>query len=292
MTVYDLIFKAGGLDDSIFKGNTFMRRADLIRYDKNSSLKKIIPIDLDSILKNKEFEHNVILKPNDLIRIYPKEIFTSKHSVSIDGVVINQGTYDFMEGMTVKDLILEAGGIADDVYNYKVEIARVDPDKLDADTFAEIIQVDMDKDYSIRDYAYNINNHNGSIEILRDEFKLMPYDYVSIRPDPYFGMQKKINIEGSVYFPGTYAILSPNETISDIIDRAGGLLPQAYPIASTFTRQGQSVKIDIRKVIKRPRSRENIFVQDNDSILLKTIFFKLLARLVLQVFINFQRDCE
>ena len=50
-----------------------------------------------------------------------------------------------MEGMTVKDLILEAGGIADDVYNYKVEIARVDPDKLDADTFAEIIQVDMDK---------------------------------------------------------------------------------------------------------------------------------------------------
>ena len=198
-----------------------MRRADLIRYDKNSSLKKIIPIDLDSILKNKEFEHNVILKPNDLIRIYPKEIFTSKHSVSIDGVVINQGTYDFMEGMTVKDLILEAGGIADDVYNYKVEIARVDPDKLDADTFAEIIQVDMDKDYSIRDYAYNINNHNGSIEILRDEFKLMPYDYVSIRPDPYFGMQKKINIEGSVYFPGTYAILSPNETISDIIDRAG-----------------------------------------------------------------------
>ena len=43
-------------------------------------------------------------------------------------------------------------------------------------------------------------------------------------------------------------------------------MPQAYPIASTFTRQGQSVKIDIRKVIKRPRSRENIFVQDNDSI--------------------------
>ena len=40
MTVYDLIFKAGGLDDSIFKGTTFMRRADLIRYDKNSSLKK------------------------------------------------------------------------------------------------------------------------------------------------------------------------------------------------------------------------------------------------------------
>ena len=37
------------------------------------------------------------------------------------------------------------------------------------------------------------------------------------------------------------------------------------PSASTFARQGQSVKIDIRKVIKRPRL-ENIFVQDNDSI--------------------------
>ena len=57
-----------------------------------------------------------------------------------------------------------------------------------------------------------------------------------------------------------------DETISNIIYRAGGLLPQAYPIASTFTRQGQSVKIDIRKVIKKPNSRENIFVQDNDSI--------------------------
>ncbi|MBA46233.1 MAG: hypothetical protein CMB31_06570 [Euryarchaeota archaeon] len=266
MTIYDLIFKAGGIDDALFKENTFMDRADLIRYDDNQITKKIIPIDLQNIVKDKNFEQNVVLKPNDLIHIYSRDIFTTNHTVSIDGAVTKKGVYEFKNGMTVKDLILEAGGITDNVYHYVVEIARVDPKKLDENTFAEIIKIDMDKDFSIDNYKYNIDKSSGNIDITREEMKLMPYDYVSIRPDPYFNIQKKVSINGSIYFPGDYAILSPYETIFDIIERAGGLLPQAYPIASSFTRKGQSVKIDIDRVIKKPKSTENIFIQDNDSI--------------------------
>ena len=33
MTIQDLVFKAGGFDDPLFKRNTFLERADLVRYN-------------------------------------------------------------------------------------------------------------------------------------------------------------------------------------------------------------------------------------------------------------------
>ena len=56
------------------------------------------------------------------------------------------------------------------------------------------------------------------------DFNLQPYDLVSIRPDPYFSNQKEFAISGEVLYPGLYTILSSNEKITSIIDRAGGLL--------------------------------------------------------------------
>ena len=61
-------------------------------------------------------------------------------------------------------------------------------------------------------------------------------------------------------------IIGPNETLSDIIDRAGGLRLNAYGAGSKFTRRSQSVKIDIDKILKRSHSEADIQVQDGDEL--------------------------
>ena len=53
MTIYDLLFKAGGFEDNEFRALTFLDRADLIRLSSNKINKKIITFDLKDVLNNK-----------------------------------------------------------------------------------------------------------------------------------------------------------------------------------------------------------------------------------------------
>ena len=99
------------------------------------------------------------------------------------------------------------------------------------------------------------------------DYKLNPYDLVSIRPDPFFNKkQKKISLKGEVLYPGDYTILNAKERVTDIINRAGGLLPSAYPEASTYTRKGLPLRVALDKIIKNPKSNLNFYIQDGDEI--------------------------
>ena len=112
MNIHDLLFKAGGFDDPQFKASTFLGRADLIRFDKERITQTIIPFNLGRVLVDKTDKHNFKLLSGDELRVYAEETFNSVRSVSINGVVRNPGTYSLKTGMTIKDLILEAGGNA------------------------------------------------------------------------------------------------------------------------------------------------------------------------------------
>ena len=264
MSMHDLIFRAGGFDDPLFKSQTFLERAELIRFDKDQINKLILPFNLNEILDNPNQESNLQLQSGDVIRIYPINYFNIIRPVSIDGAVRAPGTFELKSGMTVKDLILEAGGVSENVYRYKLEVARVDPLRGDEEIYTEIIELNMDNDYSIsgQDTIEMKTSNNSN----KDEFLLMPYDFVSIRPDPYFQLQEKIVISGEVYYPGSYAIRGPGETLADIINRAGGLKKNSFAIGSSFTRNGQSVQLDLNNILKRKRSKANINIQDGDII--------------------------
>ena len=54
MTLYDLIFKAGGYKDSEFKKKTYLDRAELVRVNIDSDEKELIPFNLGLVLKKKE----------------------------------------------------------------------------------------------------------------------------------------------------------------------------------------------------------------------------------------------
>jgi len=257
---------AGGFDDEVWKNQTFLGRADLLRHDEDRITRSIIPFNLGEILENTESTHNLQLQIGDEIRVYAQTIFNAEKIVSIGGVVNNPGQYTLKTGMTIKDLILEAGGISQSVFKYKIEIARIDPNKVSEDIFAETISLDMDDKFSISNIEYSRSSNPGRISVSRDGFKLMAFDYITVRPDQDFFMQKIITVNGAVYYPGDYTILSPNETIASIVERAGGLRRNAYPEASLLVREGQNINLSIKKALQQPGSKHNFKVLAGDII--------------------------
>ena len=256
MRFSDLVFKAGGFEDLIFKSQTMLSRADIYRYEKNRINKKIIKVNLGAILEDEQHEENIFLMPEDEIKIYSKKVFNLGKSVSIDGIINYPGRYDFKSGMTLKDLILESGGLQENVYRYRVEVARIDSLNENLNNYATSNIFNIDKSVSIGDSSSNKDL----------SFELKPFDLVFVRKDPFFRLQQKITIEGEVLYPGDYTILNSDEKISDIIKRAGGLLPNAYAEASKYFRGDADIKISLSKIIKNPRSHTNFKVQNGDKL--------------------------
>ena len=109
--------------------------------------------------------------------------------------------------MNLLDLILECSGLSNNRYKYRIEIARKEPEKISKTKFANIIVLEIRDDLKI------IKSELGeSIE----DIKLQPYDFIEVRSNPYLSKQRTVEIIGEVLYPGKYAILKYDETITDI----------------------------------------------------------------------------
>ena len=102
------------------------------------------------------------------------------------------------------------------------------------------------------------------------EVPIEPYDNVLIFRQPGFELQRTVTLLGQVRFPGTYALLSKDERLSSLINRAGGLNAQAYPEGLHFFRAANAagrVNIHLRNALTHPSSLDNIILQPGDTII-------------------------
>ena len=266
LKIKDLLFLAGGFDDSLHISKTFLQRADLIRRDNLSGLANIKSFDLASVIVADEKDiKNFDLLPGDTLRIYSNDIFKKSNLVTITGSVSSPGIYKLKNKMTLKDLILESGGFTDVGIDYRAEIASLDNENKDENIYATINTVYLENDSSNFSIYASDDSGVGRFNKQRDVL-LKPDDKITLYPSPYYKRQKIVRIGGFVHYPGEYVISSTKETVADIIKRAGGLHSNAYPLASRLIRGGNEIKISFRNVIKWPRSKNNFIVADGDSI--------------------------
>lgn len=137
--------------------------------------------------------------------------------VEIVGHVKHPGAYPLEEKMTLKDLVRAAGGFAQEAFTLDAELVRFeDNGKLQRETI--LVPV-------------SLANENSAMEL-----PLKPFDQLLVKRIPEWAEQESITLEGEVKFPGTYTI-ERGETLSSVIQRAGGLTSLAYPEAAIFLRE-------------------------------------------------------
>jgi protein involved in polysaccharide export with SLBB domain len=215
LRVADLIRKAEGLTEDAFTG-----RGQIIRLEEDLS-KGIRSFDVKKALAG-DTEHNWLLQREDEVIISSVQELRDSFQVSIQGEVRLPGKFDFANGLSLKDLIVQAGGLTDAAYK-TVEIARlVQRDSLTAsDTRAsEVIRTDI----------------NGDLSTAAANIQLLPYDVVTVRRKAGYQIPESVIVSGQVQYPGPYALNDRSERVSSVLQRSGGYTADAYPEGAYLKR--------------------------------------------------------
>jgi protein involved in polysaccharide export with SLBB domain len=208
MRISDLVQRADGLREDAFIG-----RAQLIRLKPNL-LKELVTINLSKALQ-KDPNENIFLQRED--ELYINSIVDLRDSLTVDllGEVRSQGRFNYVDSMTVKDLILMAGGF-NYAANKQIEVARLVQygDRVTNNQVATILKTEVNGDLS-----FNAGQEN---------FVLQPLDVVTITKKVGFTNPEVVSISGQVQNVGKYTLSTRVERVSDIVKRAGGLIGEAY----------------------------------------------------------------
>ena len=217
MSLKQLIDAAGGLrGDAFVEGGNILRTGD----DLGPETVSFTPL---KIMKGEE---NVSLKRDDEVIINSIFEIRDKFIVNIEGEVIRSGTFEWRKDLSVRDIILLAGGLSEaaaSTTEVLIEVSRRirNADVTDADfKQSEIIRIISSK---------NLNDEKVLL-------KLEPFDIVVVRPQPGYRQQQSIFVSGPVMYPGRYFLEKSGERISDVLRRAGGFTASADS-SSVFIRR-------------------------------------------------------
>jgi polysaccharide biosynthesis/export protein len=205
---------------------TFMDKVYVVRLNKDRT-KTHITVNLRAVLEDDSHADNILLQEYDIVNVLSVDDFDDDFSVSVLGAVRKVGNFDFGDGMTLQDVLLQAGGLTRQAEGSRVEVSRImDYDILSnklKPRIAIVKTIKIDNDLVLSAEA--------------EEFLLQPFDQVFVRVNPNFEVAKNISLLGEVKYPGTYTLLSKNEKISSVIKRAGGLTRYAYLDGVTMFRK-------------------------------------------------------
>ncbi len=260
MRLWDLIRLAGGLRPETYQG-----RAQILRTFPDST-KQLIGAHLGEGDGQVGPEHNPELMERDEVTVFARTDFIPERYVAVFGAVKKQGILPFADSMTLRDAILLAGGLRDDAYLVEAEISRLSPKGFaGGDTLATVLKVPLDSSYLLVEDGYLAR------PVGRDAPRVVlhPYDNIFVRRQPGWEVQRNVVVTGEVRFPGRYSLLTKDERLSSLLQRAGGLTPQAYPNGIRFFRsEGNAgrIGIDLVSVLRNPRHRDNLILAAGDSI--------------------------
>lgn len=246
LTVADLIRKADGLKEDAYTG-----RAQILRLQEDLT-RSIVSFDVRKALQG-DTSHNLLLKREDEILISSILDLRDSFKVTIQGEIRLPGQYDYVENLTLRDIILQAGGFTDAAYK-SIEIARIikrDSISQTDNRASVIINAEIDGDLSLNAPSVTIN----------------PYDVITVRRKAGYALPESVTVSGQVQYPGPYVLSSRNERVSDLLKRAGGYTPDANPdgayLKRFFTEEERKKKEAAKEIQKN--------ISDKDTFTLKSL---------------------
>lgn len=231
-TVRELLLACDGLSEDAYQEHAVMHR------QKDDLTLEIIGVDIKGILDGSAVD--VALKNNDLLFIPSKVEMQGERKITVNGEVLYPGIYPFAENATLRDIILQCGGLTEagslariDVYRRLRDARAVTDTKKSAESFS----FSLDENFALTQDT---------------TFYLMPYDEVYVRKSPAYEPQQNVTVRGQVNFVGQYSMTTKDFRLSDLIKAAGGFTQLAYvPGARLVRRMTEDEKLQRDNSLKQ-----------------------------------------
>jgi protein involved in polysaccharide export with SLBB domain len=279
-TLSALIAKAGSLTGSQYadRGQITRRQSDFTDM--------ILPFNVRDIVLG---TMDIPLQPDDRVYIPTLDEMTEKYYILVHGEVNKPDTILFRYNMNIEDAILLAGGLKESASMANVEVSRRIRDPRSVAYSSWIAQT----------FTFPISEALA----LTDEgsrFTLSPFDEVYVRRSPAYLPQQRVMIGGEILFDGYYAFSRAGERLTDVVEKAGGVTPEAYVRGASLVRKmtdderakvqaklaiasanfgrdsleldekdfadTYSVGIDLEKALRDPGGPDDIVLRDGDAI--------------------------
>ncbi len=133
------------------------------------------------------------------------------------GAVRKPGLYPFAEPASLRDLVAAAGGLARSADISRIEITNLAPEHERSKRGVERRYVDLHEEPM------------GDVVLRAGDIVRFSAKQVDAEPGT-------VLLAGEVRYPGVYTI-EKGETLLSVLERAGGLTPEAYPFGAVFTRE-------------------------------------------------------
>ena len=210
----DLISMAGGFATTAFRGRVAMRRIVDHRF------RDFFDGDLAEVASDSL--KNLALRDGDLVSVMA--VIEKDSAVNVAGAVTYPGKFGIDKGRTtLAGVITLAGGLLDQASD-DAEITRVRLSTAGVETTR---------------FEANLSGLRNGMD--KTPLLLEPNDHIMVKPVSDWRLYTMIEVSGEVNHPGTYTV-KKGETLSSVLERAGGFTDKAYPRGAVFLRESTRVQ--------------------------------------------------
>jgi protein involved in polysaccharide export with SLBB domain len=221
MRVRDLL--AVGGEGGQMLPDTYRLRGEILR-TRPDGRTRLLSFEPERALAG-EPAHDLPLEPRDRVELAKVTDLRLPEQVTLLGPFTRPGAFAWHEGMRAGDLLFRAGIPKLSAERHYAELARFRDGRT-----SEVLPLDLARLVSTETQAPVALDDDRLNPLLR------PYDQITVYENPRFRMHRTVSILGQVQRPGPYALQEDGFTLGQLIQRAGGLTPEAMPSGGIFLR--------------------------------------------------------
>ena len=223
----------------------FPQMAQVIRKSRPEYREEILTVNLEQALKG-DLAQNITLQEYDEVHLFSREEMEELPEVMVSGAVLRPGVYRLFDNMKIADLVAVAGNLKRSAYTDMAELTRYIPE-------GRATKVER----------YEISLTEALQEHPQHNVTLQPDDHLIVRSIPDYQDRYLVAVKGAVLFPGNYAI-GKGETLSSVLERAGGFTDKAYLRGAVFSRESlkEIQKQQIEKLIAEEQKQISRIAQE------------------------------
>lgn len=206
-----------------------MHSNDVVILFSNTYIQGLYEDKINDTLPSSDTTENDTNNYHEILNDPALKFFLKERSAFIRGAVRKPGLYPISQGVKLDNILAVAGGLTLEANRNNIEIT------------SKNISTGKHKNRSGVTQRTTINLNTDGIDMI----EISPGDAVRVNQKFRKMDDKTVLIIGEVLHPGKYDLLA-GDTISNLIERAGGMTEQSYPAGAIFSRESERRTEELR----------------------------------------------